>query len=112
MPHEASLLILPLKDPHRAEESSCVYLPTFLMQLSQFFLVLHPQVGHFLQLAIIPGTIMSGTEFPNQADEENVQKRGGKIRCFSTRKWNNNSRISTMNMTTKAIKRASLPRPV
>lgn len=55
-----------------------LYLPTFLVQFSQFFLVFNSQLGHFLQLTIIPRTIMSGTKCPNQADEENMQKRGRK----------------------------------
>lgn len=55
------------------EERGCLYLPTFFVQLSQFLLVFNPQLGHFLELTVIPRTIVSGTKRP-QADEESMQK--------------------------------------
>lgn len=81
MPPEASLPILPLKVPHRAENRRGE-------QLS-----LPPHVSCATQ-SVLPGVSSSGGPFPvaghhsmhhhvrdwipNQADEENVQKRGGK----------------------------------
>lgn len=45
----------PPPPPSGRDEKGCLSLPpTFLVQFSQFFLVFNSQLGHFLQLTIIP----------------------------------------------------------
>lgn len=122
MPHVARAAARPPAYPPHHEthaerktgkERGHPHLPTFLVQFGQFFLVLHPQLGHFLELAVTPRTIVSGTDSPNQAGKEKCAKerRGKKSdpKLPQPGSQTMNSRTSTMNTPTQPTRRASVP---